>query len=53
LTQVDYAEFLAHGDEAERVRALDLASGALDAARQFGYPAIAGRAARLLDESGG
>ena len=51
LTQVDYAEFLAHGSAAERTRGRDLAAAALESSGKFGYPAVERRATQLLDES--
>jgi tetratricopeptide (TPR) repeat protein len=51
MTQLDYAGLLASGDEPDRARARDRAAAALEAARQFGYPAIEQRATRLLDKS--
>jgi tetratricopeptide (TPR) repeat protein len=48
-TRLDFAELLANGDAAERVRAQELAAEGLTAARAYGYPALESRASSLLD----
>ena len=49
VTRLDFAELLASGDEAERVRAQELAAEGLAAARAYGYAALESRAVSLLD----